>query len=558
MKTVKVKRVFWLIVTIHVALLMYGASVHSPTLNEPAHLVAGLSNWKFGRFELYRVNPPLIRMIAALPVMIVGYEEDWSGFYEEPGARPVVEMGEDFVCTNGERTFWLITYSRWVCIPFSVLGAAVSFKWASELAGSRAGLLAAVFWCFSPNILAYSQLITPDAHAASLCLLSCFVFSKWLTRPTWRLALTSGLILGCVELAKTTFIILGPLWFAIWLGYRFARTAPKTAMLRELAMLATQLFLALYVLNAGYGFQGSFAPLGKYTFVSELFSGGVTPTGNRFAMTMLRELPVPLPTEYVKGIDIQQRDFETFGQPSYLNGEFRDHGWWYYYLVVLLLKLPIGTLLLLTNSVYSLLSPRSRHVRHGLAVLCLLPVAIFGVVSSKSGFSHHGRYALPCLPFVFIVISVVLGRAPRNRFHRTCVVAMLVSSCFICPHYLSFFNAGCGGPRRGSNYLLHSNIDWGQDLIFFRRWLKKHGRAKAGLGYYGAFDPTQVGINEIEPIDVGNDWNAISVNVARGHTRAIGTRRNRQMLDDEIYRHFFGRPPDGQVGYSILLFRAAE
>lgn len=55
----------------HIALLAWSAARHSATLNEPAHLVAGLSHWKFGRFDLYRVNPPLVRMVAAIPITIV-------------------------------------------------------------------------------------------------------------------------------------------------------------------------------------------------------------------------------------------------------------------------------------------------------------------------------------------------------------------------------------------------------------------------------------------------------------------------------------------------------
>lgn len=125
---------------IHTLLLGYSAYVHSPTLNEPGHLVAGLSHWKFGRFELYRVNPPLVRMVAALPVMAVGYEEDWTGFYEGPGARPVFGMGEDFVAANGERTFFLTTIARWACIPFSWLGAIICYLWARDLYGRPAGL----------------------------------------------------------------------------------------------------------------------------------------------------------------------------------------------------------------------------------------------------------------------------------------------------------------------------------------------------------------------------------------------------------------------------------
>jgi hypothetical protein len=79
-----------LLLVIHSGLLAYSAYVHSPTLNEPGHLVAGISHW---RFELFRVNPPLVRMVAALPVMVAGVETDWSNFYDGPGARPVFSMG---------------------------------------------------------------------------------------------------------------------------------------------------------------------------------------------------------------------------------------------------------------------------------------------------------------------------------------------------------------------------------------------------------------------------------------------------------------------------------
>ena len=46
----------WLAVLmgLHVALLANGANVHSPTLNEPGHLAAGISNWQFGRFDVYK------------------------------------------------------------------------------------------------------------------------------------------------------------------------------------------------------------------------------------------------------------------------------------------------------------------------------------------------------------------------------------------------------------------------------------------------------------------------------------------------------------------------
>jgi hypothetical protein len=109
---------------------------------EPGCLVAGLTHWRFGPFEVNRVNPPLTHYVAAIPVMIAGYKDDWSGFHDSPGARPEFKMGEDFIKANGERSIWLFTIARWACIPFSLVGAVFCFLWSRELWGHNgAGLI---------------------------------------------------------------------------------------------------------------------------------------------------------------------------------------------------------------------------------------------------------------------------------------------------------------------------------------------------------------------------------------------------------------------------------
>src|SRR5947208_3636865 len=78
---------------IHAAMLAWMAYRYSPTIDEPAHLVAGISHWKFGRFDLYRVNPPLVRLVASLPMLLVDPKTNWSGFTEAPYARPEFPLG---------------------------------------------------------------------------------------------------------------------------------------------------------------------------------------------------------------------------------------------------------------------------------------------------------------------------------------------------------------------------------------------------------------------------------------------------------------------------------
>jgi hypothetical protein len=123
--------------------LAISALLNSFTLNEPGHLVSGLAHWKYCRFEPFCVNPPLVRCIAALPILMVGSKEDWSGFHNRPGLRVETAIGTDYVSANSERSFSLLRLARWACVPFNALGAIVCFRWAKELGGQVSGLLAA-------------------------------------------------------------------------------------------------------------------------------------------------------------------------------------------------------------------------------------------------------------------------------------------------------------------------------------------------------------------------------------------------------------------------------
>ncbi len=136
---------------------------------------------------------------------------------------------------------------------------------------------------------------------------------------------------------------------------------------RGACQMGVILLLGLYVLNLGYGFEGSFQRLGEYGFVSETLGGpkdegqmAYAPQGrNRFEGTWLAHLPVPLPKNYLMGIDLQRWDFER-KMWSYLRGEWRLGGWWYYYLYALAIKVPLGTWVLVLLAVGVSLRPGGR------------------------------------------------------------------------------------------------------------------------------------------------------------------------------------------------------
>jgi hypothetical protein len=584
---------------VHALLVAWGAHVNSPTLNEPGHLVAGVGNWRFGRFDLYCVNPPLVRMVAAAPVLLARPNTDWHGFYEGPSARPEFSLGEDFVAANGERSARLFALARWACMPFSLLGGYLCYRWAKQLEGQAAGFFAISLWCFCPDLLGHGALITPDVPATALGLAASYSFWLWLKKPTWARALTSGVILGLAELTKMTLVILFPLWFAMWLVYRWPdRNAHRAKnWFREFGMLAAGVLVAIYILNLGYGFQAGFTRLGDYRFVSaalgaegaseQASDGG----GNRFADSLLGKLPVPLPKHYLLGMDLQRRDFEDYHSPSYLAGQFQERGWWYYYFYALAIKVPLGTWLLVVLAAFGPAfcrrvgteptdtnAPRSHHGsgpvaawRDEFALLCPA-VTVLVFVSSQTRFSEHMRYVLPIFPFFFIWIGR-LGPLLGGQHRVLTAIAMVSllwsigSSLAVYPHSLSYFNELVGGPMGGPNHLIHSNVDWGQDLFFLKDWIREHPEAKPlKLVYFGYCDPIYFGVEYSAPESpvaasdasgpqIAPGWYAISVNFVRGlpyfSYKGDGTKVS---YGQNAFVPFQKLKPVATAGYSIYIY----
>lgn len=609
------------VLSVHIGLLGGASYANSCTIDEAAHLPAGLSHWLFGTFELYRVNPPLIRSVAAVPVLFAAPNMDWNRSYEGPYSRSEFSVGRRFSQANGMRVFWLFTLARWACIPFSVLGAWVCYRWATDLFGVWSGMLAIILWCFSPNIIGNASLITPDVGAAAIGCLAAYAFWKWLRQPDWPNALFAGLSLGLAELTKSTWIVLFGLWPVSWVLWcaiqkRISRSSDTATnrdpradsschrqALTQLRQLLVILLLAIYLINLGYGFERSFTRLRDYSFISETLSGNdieMHKPGNRFASTWLASVPVPLPENYVRGIDVQRFDFER-GKWSYLRGEQRFGGWWYYYLYALGVKVPIGTWILAVLAALTMVHQRRnlQKLRDGL-ILLAPAIVVLVLVSSQTGFSRYLRYVLPVFPFAFIWISQV-GMVFSRHFENSCgeeigasvnlqdkcqvfshsrgwvlrciiagsVVWMIGSSLSVYPHSLSYFNEFAGGPVGGHAHLVDANIDWGQDLLYLKRWLDDHPEAKGiRIAYFGFVDLETVGIEaELPPkgpmaftgerrspastniLGPQPGWFAVSVNHLRGYRHFES--------DQPDYAYFMNFEPVAMAGYSIYIYQVS-
>ncbi|MBX3440278.1 MAG: hypothetical protein KF861_22500, partial [Planctomycetaceae bacterium] len=307
------------------------------------------------------------------------------------------------------------------------------------------------------------------------------------------------------------------------------------------------------------------------------------PGGNRFADLGLAWLPVPLPEDYLLGLDFQKKQLENRSgfQRSYLRGVWQNHGWWYYYLYALAIKVPLGTWLLAACAVCSrFFFESTRRATWADDLVLLLPLAvILGIVSAQTGFNHHMRYVLPILPFGFVWMSRVGRWFQQESWKRATVVAgalawSVASSLSVYPHSLSYFNALAGGPSGGHAHLIDSNIDWGQDLLYLRDWMRQHPEASPlSIAFFGNLSPSVAGLDvtlppgggparagetdfdvrveaESGPCDYGPHpgWYAVSVNYLRGVSRSTG----------RDLRYFQKFTPVARAGYSILIYQISE
>lgn len=570
-----------LLMIVHAALAVGIVWAHFAVVDEVGHVAAGVAHWRTGDFRAYNVNPPLGRMLATLPVLACRPRLDLAPLDSRPGMRPEWPLGIGFADADAARYVPLIRLARLAGIAWSLLGLWLVARWARELYGDAASCLAAALWCLDPTILTFASFVTPDVPAAVAGLAATYAFWRYVRAPSWELAALSGLLLGLAQLTKFTMLALYGVWPLLWLLRRGADGLRGRRPWRAHAALLVA--TSLLVLNAGYGFRDTLRPLGELEFVSRTL-GGTPPwggsfedglSGNRFRGTWLGAVPVPLPADYLQGIDVQRRDFEN-GFPSYLAGRWRNHGWWYYYLYALAVKEPIGVLVLVAWGLVWTLA-RRRGVEEW---TLLVPAATFLLlVSSQTGFSHHMRYILPAYPFVVIStgkLAVIAGR-PAKVLVLVALLATAASVGRAYPHLMSYFNEAAGGPEHGADHLLDSNMDWGQDLLALKRWLDDHPEARPlGLAYFNVLDPRIVGIAyELPPPGPNGLFRddrryqarfgprpgffAVSVAYLRGTSfDAPDGRGGRRRIARDDFAYFRRFRPVARAGYSIEIYHISK
>ena len=398
-------------------------------------------------------------------------------------------------------------------MAFTLALGLLVYRWAGELFGPGAALLALVLYAFQPTFLGHGKQVTSDVQAAFFMTAAVYFFWKALRGGGTWWPVAAGLAVAGGLASKFTGVLAVP----ILLTMAFTVSPPEgVTHRRRAAAVVIALATALAGINAVYLFDGTFQTAGAYAWQSEAFRRVAPPW-----------LPIPLPRTFVLGLDysrVLQEDPDLGRGANYVLGELNRDGRWYAFPLMILLKTPLATFALLALALWPPRPPAS------VLWMLLMPAAVVAFVFSTLVDPQLGiRYVMPALPFLVVLAGAAAREGARwRRLPWVLAVWATASALSYHPHSIAYFNELIGPRVNAYRYLADSNLDWEDHTYFIERFQRGHPELRL--------------VVEPETPQAGD--------ILVGANQLVG------VLHPEKYRwlreHF---RPVGHVGYSHLLFR---
>lgn len=535
----------------------------SATWDEPIHVTLGFAALSRGDYRIDPEHPPFLRMWAAMPLLAMGDvalnvatvdrtpPNDWAWI--------VYPVCQQFLYRDngGDR---LLYRARFMIVLLGVGLGVLLFCWALEWLGFWPAVLGLAFYTVEPNLFAHASLVTTDMGAA------CFMFGTiYFLWRTWRkvtvwnvVGLTAFFVLALVS--KFSSILLAPI--VLVLLAIAVRTAGDLRARTGVSLVVLLAFAGWLGIWAAYGFR--YAPSASGTWLYHLQHDAQVQAevpGLARVVSWIDDHRL-LPNAYSQGFLFSQAKSQV--RRAFFAGEFSERGWWYYFPVAFLIKTPIATLALVIAG-FLFAAGRRRELGSVNLAFVMLPVVIYLGAAMTARINIGLRHILPVYPLVLLLAMVPVGAwlSAKGRGRRLVVVGALALAVLefgsVYPHALAFFNQLVGGPARGADYLVDSNLDWGQDLKPLKRWMDANGVSHINLAYFGTADPAYYGINATHLpgsqlfVEASAAYPQIPGYVAASKTLLSGVYLSPR--ERSFYAKLRLEKPVADIGHTILVYR---
>lgn len=507
----------------------------SVTIDEVAHIGAGVSYLQKLDMRMNEEHPPLAKALSALPLVIRGTHADYSHI------SWTFSSGGLFKQFLGEWIFghWLIArwneplktvfWARQPMLFLTLVLGLVLFLCGSRLGDAWGGLLCLCAYATMPAMLAFGPLVLTDIAIALFVVLTLWTFADLWRAPSRKTILRFALALAGALLSKFSA---GLLFFCFPAFIFSLRWRPVAGQPMEKAELRAWRRLRWWSLTKGV-FFAAVVVYGVYFVLSwNEPTDSLDLLGHNPAALFLRRMLMP-PWIYLRGLAL----FSVVGKPpAFILGHSYPHGVWFYFPVLFLLKSPLAFLLMLVLALSAGIAAKVRRLAvipegrelHWRAVWVFL--VVFTLACIFSPFQISIRYFSVPLTLLILLLAPLpraLNQvrssgwpAARAGLWLTAGLALtsVVTAVRAYPYYLSFLNSLSGG-RPAYTLVADSNLDWNQGLLDAENFARQRGLTRVLIDVYAFADPTVYvpeakfwNCQEAAPGD-GGQWAIVSANL---------------------------------------------
>lgn len=568
--------------------LLASISRKSITNDEIVHIPAGYYHLVAGEFQLNNEHPPLIKMWAALPLLLVQPDEPAAPKTEaENFMERTWGFHERFWQANQARFETVTFWPRVMMVPITLALGVLIFVFARRLFGETAAVISVGLYVLEPTVLAHGRIVHTDVPAAFVYLLFFFALYRYsgiveptgaafnaggrdargpsLSGPGLRQALWLGLVCGIALLTKFSMLIIVPVLGIYFLARLLRGWSDPGRRSQVLIHSAAITAVVLVLVNAAYYFQHPVLDPSDVRWVQMK-----SPALLGFVTTGIRWLSKLIPTYYLFGVyNIELHNH--YGHATSLLGQYNDLGWWYYFPLAFALKTTIPFLLLavaaLGWAVWMLAAKRDRRF-----VWLVVPVCVYLVISLTSHINIGIRHFLPVYPFLFIAGGALLAQLLNAR--KKIGIGVLVifmgwmgfEAVRVFPNYTPYMNQFASRHPHWY-YLSDSNVEWGDDVGELATYLKARGETKVTAALSGGWSTLgRYGVEYLDiialPPDAAPETRYVAIgasflngSVVPGDEAVVGRRSSERT---RLLARYRDRKPEAVFGGSIYLFRERE
>ena len=386
----------------------------SATADEPIYIAAGYAYLKTRDGRINIEHPPLSKLLIAIPLLPLGLKvptNDRSWQERDESTFVYAWMPNDL--STLERVLFL---SRLPIVLMGMLLAVFVRKWAAELWGEEAGLVALLLFVFEPNILAHSRLATLDMPVTTFTFISMYYVWKWLRMGHAHHAVVASVMLGLALASKATVYAFLPIFLAEFVLDHYAvlrsgSTQQVTPVKGFVQLVAGGVVVIVVIYAVAFSWHPLLSRVSEHasderpTLADHIlaqmpgFKGGV-PTQ---IVALGQRIWIPDLDTYISGLYHQGGNL-VGGHSSYLMGHHSIRGWWYYFPVTFLIKTPLPILLLVIMRLFLLTSVPMVVEEY----MIVLPIIIMMTLACLSKVDIGLRYLLPLYPFLFVWLSRIV------------------------------------------------------------------------------------------------------------------------------------------------------